>query len=619
MEGGASFGPYRIEHELGAGGMGTVYSAVLEQPAAGLAAGTRVALKVVHPHLLVDGDGEAAQRFRREVEIGRSIRHPNVVRTLDGGDVDGRRYMAMELVEGQTLRELLGDAGTVSEQLGRHVGREVAKGLAAIHAAGALHRDVKPDNVLITPDHVVKVMDLGVARLQDEALRLSRTGSFVGSLHYAAPECFRAGGKDVDARADLHALGLVLYELISGVSPNAADRVPEVIQRVLHDEPRRLGELDPQLSPFLEEVVHCLVAKSPDERFPSASELVATLVDGEDSAWWQEREAALRSESSRPLRRIRIPRDTAVYGRESELRSLTALFESATSGEGRVVLIEGEAGIGKSRLVDELVARLHAAGEDLNFLFGGYPPGGATSATGAFAAAFNAYFGDEGPARCLEEIPLLAPAFAALLRGDAPPEGAPPLGRNAVGTCLVHALRGLSAERPTILLVDDLHFASHEARALFSTLATAVPGHRVLLIGTTRPGVPAEWTAGLTRLDHTTHVLVPRLGPKDLVLLLRDALESEALARELGDQIAVKSDGNPFFVFEIVRGLREGKFITRTEHGDWVTDPRDRPARGALVGARPGQRPRRRPLRGRARPARPGVLLGLRVRSRAGR
>jgi serine/threonine-protein kinase len=106
---------------------------------------------------------------------------------------------------------MLDELGRVPEALCRHVGRETAKGLAAIHGAGAVHRDMKPENVIVTPDNVVKVMDLGVARLKDEALRLSQTGTFVGSVLYAAPEQFLEGDEALDGRADLYALGLTLY------------------------------------------------------------------------------------------------------------------------------------------------------------------------------------------------------------------------------------------------------------------------------------------------------------------------------------------------------------------------------------------------------------------------
>jgi tetratricopeptide (TPR) repeat protein/energy-coupling factor transporter ATP-binding protein EcfA2 len=563
---GSTIGPYRLDRELGAGGMGTVWAATAPDGAA-------VALKVIHPHLVADGD--ALARFRREAEVGVAIRHPNVVATLAHGESGGRHWLALEYVEGQTLHALREELGTVPEELCRHVAHEIAAGLAAIHAAGIVHRDMKPENVLITKEHVVKVMDLGVARGAEDDARVTKTGAFVGSLQYAAPEQFTGGGKGLDGRADLHALGVLLYELASGANPFEDADWRVVFQRVLKDMPRRLGAVSPQVSPFFEELVHTLLAKDRDERFASAAELASVLEEGEASAWWTARARSIRAETHRPLRRVRIPRETALVGRDDEMAKLRAAFAKAKSGEGQVLLVEGEAGIGKSRLVDEFAALLQREGEDLDFLYGSYPPGGAATAAGAFSTALREHFGDADLAESLRlrlgPAAILAPAFAALLLGTAAPAGAEPLTKDSLATCFVHVARSLAAERTTILLIDDLHFAGEDARSLFAALALAVPGHRVLLVGTARPGLEEKWVASLTRLPQTGRLTVPRLGPKDLVRLLEDAFRSEALASSLAAQIATKSDGNPFFVFEIIRGLREGQFIAQRPDGTWVT------------------------------------------------
>ncbi len=566
---GDVLGPYRIESELGSGGMGKVYAAVVDARVPGLTEGTRVAVKVVHPHLLeVPG---FFKRFLREAELGKTVRHPNVVRTYDCDATGEQHFIAMEYVEGQTLRELLEELERVPEELCRHIGQEVAKGLSAIHDAGVIHRDMKPDNVLITADHVVKVMDLGVARLADEAIRLSQTGAFVGSLCYAAPESFQKGGADVDGRVDLHALGLVLYELACGTNPYVADGITATIQRVVREQLRRLGDANPQLSPFFEEAVHCLLEKDREKRFASAHDLAAVLSEGEDSPWWRARSQSLRAATSRPLRRIRIPRETAVYGREDELATLRDLYDRATSSDGQVLLIEGEAGIGKSRIVDELIGRLQRDGEVINFLFGSYPPGGAATASGAFSTAYREHVGESGSAPYLTQTPILVPAFDALLKGESAPTGVELLTKSSPQTCFVNVTRSLAAERTTVVLIDDLHFAPDEGRSLFTSLAMAVPGERVLLIGTTRRGASDTWMSGLTRLDQTSHLQLARLGPKELVGLLEDAFRSKALAEVLGLQIVLKSDGNPFFAFEIIRGLREGQFITQAADGTWVS------------------------------------------------
>jgi len=419
------------------------------------------------------------------------------------------------------------------------------------------------------------VMDLGVARLQDEVVRLSQTGAFVGSLEYACPEQFSKGGEGVDARSDLYALGVMLYELSTGQHPCRTDDTSTTIHNVIEGKPRRAGEVNPQLSPFFEEVVHTLAAKEPGERFSSASTLLAALEGGEKSDWWRERARVLRIQTKRPLRRIRIPRETALYGRDDDLAKLRALYEKAKGGDGQMLLIEGEAGIGKTRVVDEFVGRLKQDGEDVNFLFGSYPPGGAATASGAFSEAYREQFGAEGLEDTLKEYltptPILIPAFAAILKGETTPTGAEPLTKDSLQTVFVHATRALAAERTTVVLIDDLHFAPEDGRALFASLALAVPGHRILLVGTMRPGVPEEWMAGITRLEHAEHRSLARLGPKDLAKLLEEAFHSERLATELGHKIALKCDGNPFFAFEIIRGLREGQFISQRPDGTWVT------------------------------------------------
>jgi len=566
-------GPYRLERELGRGGMGSVHLAVVEGHAPGLAPDERVAVKLVHPHLF---DAPSFfKRFLREVEVGRRVRHPNVVRTLDADDVeiDGERhrFIVMEHVEGRTLRALLEESGAVPEELCRHVGHEVAQGLAAIHLAGAVHRDVKPENVLLTRQHAVKVMDLGIARLADEQMRLSATGAFIGSVLYAAPEQFSSTG-EIDGRADLHALGLVLYELATGRHPFEAEDVRGVMRNVIEATPRRCSELNPQLSPFFEELVHVLLAKDREERFGDAAELARVLSEGEDSDWWKDRTEALRSQTRRPLRRIRIPRETGLHGRDAEIARLRMLYEQAKVGGGRVVIVQGEAGIGKSRLVDELVLSLWAAGEDLDFVYCSYPPGGAATASGAFSTAYREHFGDDEAAirEALPQTPLLVPAFAALLRGDSPPAGTEPLTKDSLQAVFVHATRSIASRRPTVVFVDDLHFAPAEGRALFAALALAVAGHRILLVGTARREVDEKW---LAQLEHAgaKRLQVERLGPEHLVDLLCEALGSEHVARDLAGRIAEKSDGNPFFVFEILRGLREGKFLTRKADGRWVT------------------------------------------------
>ncbi len=568
-------GPYDVLTELGSGGMGTVHRAEVVGRVPGLEAGTVVAIKQIHPHLL-ERDG-FFKRFLREAEIGRRVRHPNVVRVhdCDAFRVDDavRHILVMEYVEGKTLRALATELGIVPEAFCRQVGRDIAEGLRAIHEAGVVHRDLKPENVVITPAHVVKIMDLGVARLQDEAIHLSQTGQFIGSLEYAAPEQFGQDAQKVDGRVDLHALGLLLYELATGTQPFRDETPQLVIQHVLHDVPAPAARLNPRLSPFFEEVLGTLLAKDRARRFASAAQVAEVLEQGEAGAWWQSRQARHHSTATRRLRRGRLARDTAIYGREAPLELLRAAFESAQAGRGQVRLIGGEVGIGKSRVADELVSRLEEDGEKLHVLYGAYPAGGAATAAGAFSTAYREYLGSEGLedrlTQLLPDLPALVPGFAAVLRGEPSPSGREPLSRDALQTAFVQTTRALAAERPVVLLIEDLHFAPEEGLALFAALAQGIAEDRILQLGTLQPSLAPAWLQAITGEPHAGLIELERLGAKDLVMLLEDLLQSRRLAEDLAGRVAIKSDGNPYFAFEIVRGLRERGLLHRRPDGPW--------------------------------------------------
>ncbi|MHC4339339.1 MAG: serine/threonine-protein kinase [Planctomycetota bacterium] len=567
-------GSYRILSDLGKGGMGSVYLAEVEGQVHGLKKGDRVAMKIVHGHLF--SKPGFFKRFLREAEFGKKVRHDNVVRTYDVDALlqadEHVNFLVMEYVEGQTLRSLLNELGPIPEELCRHIGREVAKGLAAIHEAGVVHRDLKPENILVTPDHVVKIMDLGMARLADEAIRLSQSGAFAGSILYAAPEQF-AGG-DADPRSDLYALGLVLYELCTGRHPFEGLEVGTVIQQKILDKIRPAAEINPRISAFLEEVLATLLQRSVNDRVASAAELATLFDEGEQSVWWQERARRIREQTKGPLRRIRLPKETAFFGRARELETLRGLYGRAREGAGRVVLIEGEAGMGKTRLLDEFVERLRDEGEDFQFLFGTYPPGGAATASGGFSTAYREHFGEQGLEKTLETYvtvaPALIPALTALLKGTPVPKGEVQLTRESLHTVFVHVTRALARERPTVVAIEDLHFAPEEGRNLFEALALALPGHRILLVGTVRHGVAEAWLEEMERLPNASRLPLSQLAPKDLEGLLIDSFRSQRLAEKLGWQIALKSDCNPFFALEIVRGLREGEFITQEADGAWA-------------------------------------------------
>ncbi|MHC4163403.1 MAG: serine/threonine-protein kinase [Planctomycetota bacterium] len=550
----AAIGRYRIERELGRGGMGVVYAARDPERDA------HVALKVVHPWLLASA--EPIERFQREGRLGSRVVHENVVRTVDVGtaDVSGTpvQYLVMEYVEGQTLRERLRDLGVLPETLLREIALQVTAGLIAIHEAGIVHRDLKPENILVTHDQRVAIMDLGIAKPSEETTDLTMAGQFLGSLAYAAPE--QCEGGSVGARADLYGLGVVLCELATGANPLRRDTPGAMIRAHLDEPVPPANVANPEVSAFLAAVLATLLAKRPADRFASARELRRVLVEGETGPWWAARE---RAAVMVQLPDIPVRRDVGLHGRFEELARLKEAWSAASSGQGGSVLLTGEPGLGKSRLVDALLRELDAAA--VHVLYGSFPPtGGLSGLCGAIRGRFGDHDLETALRPYLAASPALIPAFAALVRGESPPTDAVPLQGNALATLCRALLRALAEERPVVWVVEDLHFAPEEARSIARLLAGAATGNRALVVLTSRSDTHAP-VPGTTR-----RIALPRLSPRAVIELLRDVFKSDKLADRLGARIAHKSDGVPFFVLEVVRGLEEGRFIVRGSDGTYV-------------------------------------------------
>jgi hypothetical protein len=263
---GAEFAGYRIERRLGRGGMGIVYLAV----ESGL--DRRVALKLVAPDAAADEVFRA--RFAHESRIAASIEHPNVVPIYAAGEQDGIPFIAMRYVSGSDLGRKLISTGRLEPGRAVALIGQVAAGLDAIHAAGLVHRDVKPANVLLSgsdsSEHAY-ITDFGVARNVASTSGLTKTGRFVGTLDYVAPEQIR--GKEVDARADVYALGCLLFKLLTGEVPFPRDGEAARLYAHLNDEPPAASLFTPMVPKALDRVIARAMAKSPDERYPSAGDL----------------------------------------------------------------------------------------------------------------------------------------------------------------------------------------------------------------------------------------------------------------------------------------------------------------------------------------------------------
>ncbi|WP_099021746.1 serine/threonine protein kinase StpK7 [Mycolicibacterium palauense] len=256
------FGRYQLQKLLGKGGMGEVYQAY------DTATGRVVALKVLPHHLAEDETFQ--QRFRRESRAAAGVNDPHVVPIHGFGEIDGRLYLDMRLIEGRTLASLLAERKKPMEPAAAvAVAEQVAAALDAAHAAGLIHRDIKPSNILITPRDFVYLIDFGLARTAGEA-GMTTAGNTLGTLGYMAPERFEGG--PIDARADTYALACVLYECLTGVRPYQADSLEQQIAAHMMSEPPRPSATDPRLAAF-DDVIARGMAKKPAKRYQSAAEL----------------------------------------------------------------------------------------------------------------------------------------------------------------------------------------------------------------------------------------------------------------------------------------------------------------------------------------------------------
>src|SRR5215208_1155814 len=266
LQPGAVFAGHRIEGLAGRGGMGVV------DRATHIALDHVVALKVISPALA--GDPRFRRRFEEESRIAVSIRHPNVVAIHHAGEEDGLLFVTMDLIDGTDLRGLLHVHERLDPAHAARVIAEVAAALDAAHARGLVHRDIKPGNILIEgegADERVYLTDFGLARLVEATTGVTATGAFVGTLDYVAPEQIR--GERVDARADIYALGCVLYEVMSGLAP--FERQQENVAKIyahLQEEPPPLRNVAPGLPGGLDGVVARALEKDPADRYPSAGD-----------------------------------------------------------------------------------------------------------------------------------------------------------------------------------------------------------------------------------------------------------------------------------------------------------------------------------------------------------
>ena len=258
-------GRYRIIRKLGAGGMADVYLAEDQE------LGRNVAIKILNDRHAADDS--FIERFRREAKNAAGLSHPNIVSIYDRGEAEGTYYIAMEYLEGRSLKELIVSRGPAPIKVSIDYARQILAALAAAHRRGIVHRDIKPHNVLVNPEGRLKVTDFGIAR--SGASQMTEVGSIIGTAQYLSPE--QARGAPVDQTSDLYSVGVVLYEMLTGQVPFTGDTPLEIAMKHLSEVPKPPSELRPEVPHDLDLIVLRALAKDPAERYQSAEEMDADL------------------------------------------------------------------------------------------------------------------------------------------------------------------------------------------------------------------------------------------------------------------------------------------------------------------------------------------------------
>ncbi|MCK4797640.1 MAG: AAA family ATPase, partial [Spirochaetes bacterium] len=602
---------YIIQQKIGEGGMSVVYKATDKERK------RDVALKFLKPGI-TSSYVEDVIRFKKEAELVSKFEHPHIIKLYGTGDYDNTPYLIEELLEGRTLSDLLEQKNAFSVKEAVQVIRQIIEALNYVHHKGVIHRDLKPGNIMIcnplavdrlplsvesrksgvTPPQRttangkratlnIKLLDFGLAHIM-ELSKIKEEKEIVGTFGYMSPEATGIMNKRIDERSDLYSLGIIFYQLLSERLPFNATDISTLLHQQVAIEPPKLKEIKPDIPKILEEIIIKLLNKEPDLRYQSAKGLLYDIdryQKGEMSFIIGEKD-----------QKIKISYQTRLVGREEETHKIKELFDRARDNQGRICLINGEPGVGKSKLVEETLEYLYDQGYKKDGVFISarclnqenkipYQP---------FRDALNDYI------RKIEDIDDQEKQNQEIERI-----------KNVVGDLneiIVHLnpnmkdilgktqkLINLDPERENqrflmatsnffcnlaqkgencVLFIDDLQWADEASLRLIQEIATKIDKSNLLILGTYRDE-EINKKHGLNRVKKepvVNDIKLKKLDYKRLNKMIANILgEEQEKAYVLTEYILNKSEGNPFFAITILRELVEQKALI-WEHGYWKED-----------------------------------------------
>jgi hypothetical protein len=540
------------------GGMGVVYKARDER------LGRLVALKFLPAEYAHDPARLAL--FDREARTASALNHPHICTVHDLGESDGRPFIVMEFVEGRTLRALAAERPEIDE-IARLVG-QAARALAVAHAAGVVHRDIKPENLMVRADGYLKVVDFGLARrLPGSALpgqstaRSTEPGMITGTVPYMSPE--QARSLSPGPASDAFSLGIVLYELVAGRHPFPGTAPLDILNAIVDTTPAAASEHNPAVPPALDGLLWRMLAKDPADR-PSAAEVDAAL-----SALAAAPEPAPPPVPPRPAR--------WAVGRGDERAALAAALDGAAAGAGEMVCVAGEPGIGKTTLIETFLADLAADGRACHVARGRCSERLAEAeAYLPVLEAIESLVRGPGGSVATRYLRTLAPSWAAELRvaeargrgEDAPVTTSTT--RTRLKRELIAFFAELSRRAPVVLFIDDIHWSDLPTADLLAYLGRHCPGMRLLVVVAYRSDELHLAEHPFIRVKRDLEgrrvcreLSLPLLGRSDVARYLELAFPGHEFPPELAAAVHGRTGGNPLFVAELARFLRDRGVVER--------------------------------------------------------
>ena len=578
---GRQIGHYKVTSHIGRGGMGAVYLAEDTR------LGRRVAIKLLREGFTTDQSH--LRRFEQEARAASALNHPNIVTIYDIGEAEVGRFIVMEFIEGRTLREVAGrplSLETVLKLCG-----QIAKALDVAYTAGIIHRDIKPENIMVRGDGYVKVLDFGVARLaaarnaelsvdEERGTQLSagsvvetNPGTIVGTPAYMSPE--QAARRPLTGAADIFSSGIILYELATGQHPFKRDSQLACLHAIIEEPPIAPSRLNPEIPPALEALILRMLEKEPRLR-PDAGEVGRAVAEIE--------RVLLKGAGAEGVSRFDLTRRHTV-GREQERRELRAAFERAAAGKGLMVGLAGEAGIGKTTLVEDFLAELAAGGRPCTVARGrGSERLAGTEAYLPFLEMLESLIRQDSGQSNAHAMRQLAPTWyiqispfsaddssAVRIMAEVKVSSQERMKRE-----MVALLQEISRVRPLIIFFDDVHWADASTINLLAYVAARLDSMRALIAVTYRPSelMLARHPFSQVKLDlqgrGICHELaLDFLSREDVERYLGLEFPGHNFDEEFLPLIYKKTEGNPLFMADLLRYLRDRRIIDE-ENGQWV-------------------------------------------------